>query len=344
MKILITGATGFIGKRLAKILAQGENELYLLVRRASAKKAEEIFKDFKNVFFIYGDISNNDVIDTLQGVNILPDDIESVIHFAAIYDLEVSLAQAYANNVIGTQNIIYLMQRMKNLKFYHHISTYAVSGTHEGNFSEDYLNPNASFPDFYARTKMQAEHLVRNALLKDVKVRVYRPGIIIGDSISGEMDKVDGPYYFLRLFHQIEKYKKYLPKAILPLSCHKSATLPLLPVDTLNLWLAEMIAKPTHHKIRTYHLVPHEKIYITEFVKSCLDHLEIKLKVQRVPFPALYAKILPLLNIPKELVPYMQNKTRYLTSNLKEDFPHFKSPSYREYLPRIIDASKELFK
>lgn len=344
MKILITGATGFIGKRLAKKLSHSGNELYLLVRKSSIQKAKEIFQDIPNVFFIFGDISNNDVLDTVQGINILPDDIEAVVHCAAIYDLEVNLASAYANNVVGTQNVIYLMQRMPKLKYYHHISTYAVSGIHEGDFFEDDLNPHAHFSDFYARTKMQAEYLVRNALLKDVKIRIYRPGIIIGDSQTGEMDKVDGPYFFLRLFNQIEKYKQYLPYGILPLSCHKSATLPLLPVDVITDWLKEMVEHPTSHKQRTYHLVPSEKIYITEFVKSCLDYFQINLKVQRIPFASLYAKVLPLLKIPKELVPYMQNKTRYKKNNLKADFPNLKAPPIQEYLPMILEKSKEMFK
>ena len=99
MKILITGATGFIGKRLSEKFLTAGDEIYVLVRKKSLEKAREIFKDHQNVHFILGDVSNNDVLDTVVGVGMLPDDIESVIHLAAIYDLEVSLSSAYANNV-----------------------------------------------------------------------------------------------------------------------------------------------------------------------------------------------------------------------------------------------------
>lgn len=344
MKILITGATGFIGKRLTEKFLSAGDEIFVLVRKQSLEKAREIFKNHSNVHFILGDVSNNDVLDTLKGVEYLPDDIESVIHLAAHYDLEVSLSSAYANNVVGTQNVIYLMQRMKKLKFYHHISTYAVSGIHDGEFSEEQIGSNAKFPDFYSRTKMQAEYLVRHAHMKNVKIRIYRPGIIIGDSLTGEMDKVDGPYYFFRLFNQLEKYKQYLPLRHLPLSCHKSATVPLLPVNTLVEWLFEMITHPTSEKQKCYHLVPDEKIFLTEFINKTLELYEIKMKVQRIPFPELYAAVLPHLNMPKELVPYMQNKTRYTKHAIKNDFPHLKAPLLKDYLPVILEGAKGMFK
>ncbi len=344
MKILITGATGFIGKRLAEKFVSGENEIYVLVRKKSLDKARLIFEGKKNVHFILGDVSNNDVLDTVGGVTDLPEDIESVVHLAALYDLEVSLASAYANNVVGTQNIIYLIQRMKKLKYYHHVSTYAVSGLYDGEFQEEQIDSNVEFPDFYARTKMQAEYLVRHALMKNVKVRIYRPGIVIGDSRTGEMDKVDGPYYFLRLFNLLDKYKQYLPLRHLPLSCHAGATMPLLPVDTLVDWLFEMISHPTQDKQRCYHLVPDEKIYITNFVNQTLNHYKINMKVQRIPFPELYASVLPHLNIPKQLVPYMQTKTRYSKNQIKADYPHLVAPALKDYLPVILEGAKGMFK
>lgn len=343
MKVLITGATGFIGKRLAeKFIANGD-EIYVLVRKKSLDKARQIYADKKNVHFILGDVSNNDVLDTIGGIEKLPEDIESVIHLAAIYDLEVSLSSAYANNVVGTQNIIYLIQRMKQLKYYHHVSTYAVSGLYDGEFQEEQIESNVLFPDFYARTKMQAEYLVRNALMKDTKVRIYRPGIVIGDSKTGEMDKVDGPYFFLRLFNQLEKYKQFMPLKYLPLSCHAKATMPLMPVDTVVDWLAEMISHPTQEKQKCYHLVPDEKIYITDFVNQTLAHYQINMKVQRIPFPELYASILPHLNIPKQLVPYMQTKTSYGKNQIKKDYPQLAAPALKDYLPLILDGAKGMF-
>lgn len=343
MKILITGATGFIGKRLAEKFSSAEHELYILVRRQSLEKAQHIFEGKKNIHYIIGDVSHNDVLETMGGVETLPEDIEAVIHLAAIYDLEVSLSQAYANNVVGTQNVIYLIQRMKKVKFYHHISTYAVSGSFEGDFKENQIEPKIGFPDFYSRTKMQAEYLVRNALLKETKVKIYRPGIIIGDSLTGEMDKVDGPYHFFRLFSQIAKIKDVLPLNILPLCCHAKSTVPMLPVDIMVDWLFEMISHPTKEKLTCYHLVPDEKIFVTDFVTEALKEFDLNLKIIRVPLPGIYARILPLLKIPKELLPYIRSKTSYNKSQMKKDFPHLKAPLFRDYLPVIVEKAKGMF-
>lgn len=343
MKILITGATGFIGKRLSDKLLTDGHEIYVLVRKQSLEKARQIFQNKDKVHFIVGDISNNDVLETVGGVETLPDDIESVIHLAAVYDLETDVATAYSHNVVGTQNIIYLIQRMKNLKYYHHISTYAVSGLYDGEFGEEQIDSKSEFPEFYSRTKMQAEHLVRNANLKNTKVRIYRLGIIIGDSQSGEMDKIDGPYYFLRFFNVLAKINDNVPLKVLPLTCHANSTLPLLPVDTLTDWLREMISKPTDHKQRCYHLIPDEKILVTRFVEKTLKLYGINLKVIRIPFPKLYARVMPLLSIPKEVIPYMMSKTSYSKSQIKKDFPQLKAPLLKDYLPVIVKAAREMF-
>ena len=344
MKILITGSTGFIGRRLTNRLLDQGHEIYAIVRPQSIDKAKSLFKSQKHIHFVIGDVSNNDVLEHVSGVVSLPEDIECVVHLAAIYDLEVNLSDAYANNVVGTQNIIYLCQRLKNLKYYHHVSTYAVSGLHNGEFGEEELNPALKYPDFYGRTKMQAEYLVRNALMKKVKVRIYRPGIIIGDSTTGEMDKIDGPYYFFRFFNFLTKHRNKLPINFIPVSCHRSSTLPLLPVDTLVDWLSVMLTKPTDHKLRSYHLIPDEKIFITEFVEEALKYFELKMKVQRIPFPEVYGSLLPLLKIPKQLVPYMQSRITFKKDQIHQDFPELKSPVYKDYLPAIIKGAREMFK
>jgi hypothetical protein len=190
---------------------------------------------------------------------------------------------------------------------------------------------------------MQAELLVRNTRLPTVALRIYRPGIIIGDSVTGEMDKIDGPYYFFRFFHELSKYTKHIPLSILPVPYHQGATLPFVPVNVLVKWMTEMVNRPTSHMTRTYHLVPEEKIFVGNIMEETAKYFGLNLKVQRIPLPIVVKKIFPLLNIPSEVDAYIQNATRYSTANLKKDFPQLKCPLVSEYLPVVMNRAKELF-
>src|SRR5690606_37551375 len=139
-------------------------------------------------------------------------EIEMIIHLAAIYGLEVSLSEAHNTNVLGTQNILDLSKKCLSLKSFHHVSTYAVNSSRKKKILETDLYLKSSFPDYYSQTKNEAERIVRNFTFNsEVITRVYRPCIIVGDSETGEMDKVDGPYYFFDLFRKLSKLNKFIP-------------------------------------------------------------------------------------------------------------------------------------
>src|SRR5690606_35944440 len=124
-----------------------------------------------------------------------------------------------------------------------------------------------------------------------------------------------GPYYFFNLFSKLSKINKLIPLKGVPISCHKKTLLPILPVNVLVDWMTKMILKPTKESFQTYHLMPPEKILLTDFVEDVLKEFGMKSKVLRIGFPKIYAKILPLLKIPRELIPYMQAKSEYLSIN-----------------------------
>lgn len=342
MKVLVTGSTGFIGKRLTKSLARSGNEVYCLVRKQSLERAKELFADEPNVHFITGDLTNNDVLDNVSGAEMITNQIEAVIHLAAYYDLAIGQTEAYVTNVVGTQNLLFLLQRMKKLQIFHYMSTYTVSGVLDGEFMEEDLDPGVPFRDHYSQTKMQAELLVRNTRMPTVALRIYRPGIVIGDSMTGKMEKIDGPYYFFRFYQQLSKYIKHFPINVLPVHYHQQAMLPFIPVDVLVNWMTEMVNKPTHHMTRTYHLVPEEKIFVGMMMEETAKYFGLNLKIQRIPVLSVMKKVFPLLRIPSEVDAYILNNTRYSTANLKKDYPQLKCPLTREYLPVIMQGAKEL--
>ena len=127
-------------------------------------------------------------------------------------------------NVGGTQNAVDLANAMQAGRF-HHISSIAVAGNYTGTFNEDMFDEGQPLEHPYHRTKFESEKLVRGRLT--VPWRVYRPSIVVGNSKTGEMDKIDGPYYF---FKAIQKVRHALPEWF-PLISIEWGWTNIVPVD-----------------------------------------------------------------------------------------------------------------
>jgi NAD(P)-dependent dehydrogenase (short-subunit alcohol dehydrogenase family) len=91
----------------------------------------------------------------------------------------------------------------------HHVSSIAVAGTYRGEYTEDDFDVAQDLPTPYHQTKFEAELLVRST--QGLRYRVYRPAVVVGDSRTGEMDKVDGPYYFFGLLAKLARLPKFTP-------------------------------------------------------------------------------------------------------------------------------------
>ena len=128
-------------------------------------------------------------------------------------------------NVGGTQNAIDLANALEVGRF-HHMSSIAVAGDYdEGTFNEDMFDEGQPLTHPYHRTKFESEKLVRERVKSPW--RVYRPSLVVGDSHTGEMDKIDGPYYFFKL---IQKARRTLPQWF-PLISVEWGWTNIVPVD-----------------------------------------------------------------------------------------------------------------
>ena len=228
MVILVTGSTGFIGKRLIPLLSEKVDKIFVLVRKESMAKAASQFAEHKNVYLIEGNIQSNDVCAKVEDLTMLIQETEHILHLAGGYDLEMSVLDAYTQNVIGVQNALELARKFKKLKYFHHVSTYAVNAYKNSQVLETDPLKDSSHLDHYARSKLQGEKLVEKTDLGKTRKRIYRPGIVVGDSSTGKIEKVDGPYYFLQMLNKFKKYGPWLEKiGTLPIPCSKKAKLPI---------------------------------------------------------------------------------------------------------------------
>ena len=343
MKILLTGGTGFIGQRLAKNLAAAGNDVHVLTRKESRFKASQIFEGVKNISFMEGDIADSDVLAHISNASSGIDAIECVVHLAAHYDLEASFSEAYLMNVLGTQNLLNLMKKMGKLRHFHYYSTYAVNPVTAGHVGEDFLleevDPGL---DHYTRTKNTAEYLVRTQAGPGYQTIIHRPGVIVGDSQTGKMDKVDGPYYFFSFVDQLRK----LPQAVgllgyLPLPVKKTSRSQILPVDVLVDWSTRIIQNPKGEGLRCYHLIPSEPVFTLDFLEASLGYLGSPIrKIHPVGAPKVFSPVFTALKLPPEMIFFLNQEATFDRTNLNRDYPDLPEPDWHDYLPALIKGHK----
>ncbi|WP_043651154.1 SDR family oxidoreductase [Nocardia thailandica] len=241
---IVTGGTGFLGKRVLRELLAADPEavVHVLVRAESRTKLERLAAEMpggERVFALAGDL-------TAPGLGLAEPApaARHVVHLGAVYDMTADEATAHAANVAGTQSVIELARSLGATL--HHVSSVAVAGDHRGKFFEEDFDLGQRLTSPYHRTKFVAEKLVREAT--DLKVRIYRPAIVVGDSVTGEMDKIDGPYYFFTAIAALGG----LPDLPVPLPDLGATN--IVPVDYVAAALVTLVRKPGLDG-RTFHLV-----------------------------------------------------------------------------------------
>ena len=126
------------------------------------------------------------------------------------------------------------------------MSSIAVAGDFAGEYTEDDFDVGQRLATPYHRTAFEAESLVRSA--PGLRYRVYRPAVVVGDSRTGEMDKVDGPYHFFGILSALA----VLP-SLTPMLLPDTGRTNVVPVD----YVADALVALMHAADsdgRTFHL------------------------------------------------------------------------------------------
>jgi NAD(P)-dependent dehydrogenase (short-subunit alcohol dehydrogenase family) len=229
MNYFVTGATGFIGRHLVELLLRREGTVYVLVREGSRGRLEELRNSWgvgeDRIVPVVGDLSQPRLGVSEETIEELRGRIDHFFHLAAIYDMTADAESQHVANIEGTRHMVELAHAIE-AGHVHQVSSIAAAGLYKGTWREDMFDEAENLDTHaYFRTKHESERVVREEYPRPW--RVYRPGIVVGHSETGEIDKIDGPYYFFKL---IQRLRNALPQWM-PTVGVEGKEINLVPVD-----------------------------------------------------------------------------------------------------------------
>ena len=356
MQYFVTGATGFIGKRLVKKLLERKGSVvHFLIRQESEGKVAALRKFWgasaARVVPVFGDLTakklgvSADVIKRLKGK------VDHFYHLAAVYDLEADEASQIAVNIDGTHHTVELAGAIQAAHF-HLVSSIAAAGLYEGVFREDMFEEAENYEHPYFRTKHESERIVREEC--KLPWSVYRPAMVVGDSSTGEMDKIDGPYYFFKL---IQRMRQVLPPWM-PSVGLEGGRVNIVPVD----FVVDALDVISHQKgiaKKCYHLVdpvgyrvgdvldifsraahaPKMNLFVNAALLGFIPRSVTKGLMALAPVRRVRQAIMKDLGLPEDMLTFVNYPTRF---DCRETLAALKGsgvecPDLKEYAWRLWD-------
>ena len=329
MHYFVTGATGFIGKRLVKtLLARRGTTVHFLVRPGSESKLADLYSYWgvakSRAIAVSGDLTAKKLGVGADELKALKGKIDGVYHLAAVYDLEADEESQVRINIDGTRNLVEFAKAI-DAKHVHHVSSIVAAGLYEGVFREDMFDEAEGLDHPYFMTKHESEKIVR----KECKVpwTVYRPAMVVGDSTTGEMDKIDGPYYFFKL---IQRMRQLLPPWM-PSMGLEGGRVNIVPVDFVVKALDHISHSKHAQNGKCFHLVdpvgyrvgdvldilgkaahaPKMNVFVNAALLGFIPKSVKKGLMALAPVRRVYTAVMKDLGLPEDMLTFVNYPTRF---------------------------------
>ena len=279
---LVTGFPAFTARRMiGKLLAaEPTTKLYVLARDQFAIDADHLLSTLgagDRAEVLVGDVCDMDLGLSSTEYRALTKELTWVHHLAGIYFMGIDDETARRVNIGGTRTVLELARDASRLERVVHWSTAMVSGDRGGTVYEEDLDAGQRFHNGYERTKYEAERLVR-AAMRQLPITVLRPSIIVGDSHTGEIDKLDGPYYLMVLIATNASGLR------LPILGRGDAPLHLVPIDYV-IEAAWHVARAAGSAGKTFHLVDPNAMTAREVFEGVAAHAHTEKPRGSIPRP-----------------------------------------------------------
>lgn len=209
--VLLTGGTGFLGTEVAaRLLARPDVEIVSLVR--AENDSEAILTSVRawwprpelraaldvRIRVVAGDVSEPRLGLDGRTYEYLCHRVTHIVHAAADLRVDAPVAELRHTNVEGVAHVLEFARAVPHLSRFVHVSTAYVAGRRRGTVGEDDLTDAFGFESSYEQTKFEGERLVREAT-SELPVSIVRPGMIVGDSRTGDVKTFNTFYVPLRL-------------------------------------------------------------------------------------------------------------------------------------------------
>jgi NAD(P)-dependent dehydrogenase (short-subunit alcohol dehydrogenase family) len=356
MAYFVTGATGFIGRHLVERLLEREGDIHVLVREGSRERLDNLIARWggdaaERIKPVVGDIQEPNLGVSDEDIAALKGNTEHFFHLAAMYDMTAPGEVNERLNVDGTRNAVSLANEL-NAGHLHHVSSVAAAGTYRGLFREDMFDEEQKLPSAYHRTKFESERIARDE--SRVPWRVYRPALVVGHSQTGEMDKIDGPYYF---FKAIQKARFALPEWF-PLIGPELGYTNLVPVDFVAAAMDHIAHQPNLDR-QAFHLTnpkpmrvgeslnafakaahaPQLAVRIDKRLTDALPKGAISMLMKLPQARELRRTVLADFGIPDEIVEHMALKPQFDTRDTERalEGSGIEVPDLHDYADRLWD-------
>ncbi len=359
MQYFITGATGFIGKRLVrKLLERKGSVVHFLIRPESEGKVAGLREYWglkgsaaNRAVPVFGDLTAKRLGVTAEVQRQLKGQIDHVYHLAAVYDLEADEESQVAVNIEGTRHAVDFAKAV-GAGHFHHVSSIAAAGLYEGVFREDMFSEAEGLDHPYFSTKHESEKIVRTEC--KLPWTVYRPAVVVGDSQTGEMDKIDGIYYFFKL---IQRLRQILPPWM-PSVGLEGGRINIVPVDYVVAAL-DHISHGRREGGECFHLVdpvgyrvgdvldilskaahaPRMNLFVNAALLGFIPKSVKKGLMAVAPVRRVYRAIMQDLGLPEDMMSFVNYPTRFdcreTTAALKGS--GITCPNLKDYAWRLWD-------
>jgi thioester reductase-like protein len=251
--VVLTGLPTLLARRVASRVLDHKGSKLIAIVRSKFREAARTFIDGlpaearARVTVLEGDAAAMDL--GLSGAEFkrIAAEVDIIHHAAQVTYLAVDEKFAEAVNVRATREALELARAASHLRAFVHHSTAYISGDRRGAVLESELDVGQHPRNIVEQTKLRAEKIVR-AASRELPVIVLRPTLVVGDSQSGEVDRLDGPYLLVLLMLTAP------PDFAIPLPTEGNARLDMVPVD----WVARAavaIGRDPRAIGKTFHLV-----------------------------------------------------------------------------------------